>query len=655
MYATDSAPRYTFISSLATSSQQNDSAESSPRQQRHRSRTAAERCDVHPSIAQLYLRSSLDALQPRRANNDTTAIVDKKRLRKVNKMVMQNVATASASGSFPPAPTGKSSAALDLSASFEQSQTQTLPALSSTDDSSSSSSSFCSSKCLTSTQMRALLASSMSTMYRSEVPLYGQLLSIIASINSDFIRASPNTISDDEISRLYVERHGAIRVGTAEELSLLARIFKVFGMHPVGYYDLWRDAKLPIHATAFRPVGKENLVKNPFRIFCSLLRMDCIQDGETRGLAEELLGKRSIVPERCINLLVKAEQGQSRDGVREAEVKVDGLTREEALEFVERVVDIFAWHKDTPVSLDEYNLLAKTHPLVADIVSFRGPHINHLTPRTLDIDQVQRTMITSGIDAKDVIEGPPKRENEVYLRQTSFHALSESVEFSGGEGGLVEGKHKARFGEIEARGQALTRKGAALYDSLMDEVSNKKREVEKQRGAKVGKEECVQILRKVFEEGFPDSKDELLRQGLGFFTFSIKDVETARDMWQRQEQDAEALDTLADMIKSKALDAEPITYEDFLPASAAGIFQSNLPQAAVASQQPNEKSVGVQPDKVKDTSEARAMLQAAVGGTILDYFALYSEQQSQSIAEVATLLDIDMSEIAGEIAGRQVA
>ncbi|KAJ9473844.1 DUF1338 domain-containing protein [Pseudozyma hubeiensis] len=569
-------------------------------------------------------------------------------------MGVQTVVPASASASSPPAPREKSSAVFDLSASFEQSQTQALPALSSTDDSSSSSSSSSSSKYLTNTQMRALLASSMSTMYRNEVPLYGQLLSIIASVNSDVIRASPNTISDDEISRLYVERHGAIRVGTAEELSLLARIFKVFGMHPVGYYDLWRDAKLPIHATAFRPVGKDNLVKNPFRIFCSLLRMDCIQDGETRELAKELLGKRSIVSERCIELLVKAEKAQTRESVREAEVKVDGLTREEALEFVETVVDIFAWHKDTPVSLDQYNMLADTHPLVADIVSFRGPHINHLTPRTLDIDQVQRTMITSGIDAKDVIEGPPKRENEVYLRQTSFHALSESVEFSSGKGGTVEGKHKARFGEIEARGQALTRKGAALYDSLMAEVSNKKMEVEKHRGEKVGKEECVQILRKVFEDGFPDSKDELLRRGLGYFTFSVKNVGMARDMWQRQERGAGTSDTLAEMVKMRALDAEPITYEDFLPASAAGIFQSNLPQAALASQHPDKKGANVQSVKM-DASEARATLEAAVGGTILDYFALYSEQQGQSIAEIATLLNIDMSEAAGEIAARQEA
>ncbi|MDI5677533.1 DUF1338 family protein, partial [Salmonella enterica subsp. enterica serovar Anatum] len=36
----------------------------------------------------------------------------------------------------------------------------------------------------------------------------------------------------DELARLNVERHGAIRVGTAEELSTLRRIFAIMGMYP---------------------------------------------------------------------------------------------------------------------------------------------------------------------------------------------------------------------------------------------------------------------------------------------------------------------------------------------------------------------------------------------------------------------------------------
>lgn len=494
--------------------------------------------------------------------------------------------------------------------------------------SSSSSSGEHPARAVTSTQLRALLASSMSAMYRTEVPLYGDLLSIISTVNSDVIRRLPSetTLSDDEISRLNVERHGAIRVGTAAELALLARIFRVFGMHAVGYYDLHTDAGLPIHATAFRPVGAENLIKNPFRIFCSLLRMDLVRDASTRALAEELLAKRQIVSDRCVELLVKVESAQG----------MDGLTRAEALEFVERVVDIFAWHKDTPVSLAQYQLLAKSHPLVADIVSFRGPHINHLTPRTLDIDQVQSAMIEHGIDAKEIIEGPPARKMDVYLRQTSFHALSESVEFRG-EGGVVEGKHKARFGEIEARGQALTRKGARLYDKMMAEVARRKREREGERMERVGQEECVRILQEVFEAGFPDTKDAILREGLGYFMFSVKDAGSAKDM-MRGRRAEEGCELLADLVDAGALEAEPITYEDFLPASAAGIFQSNLPSTSDPSRDSTAESA---PPKM-DPVEARRTLEAAVGGTILDYFTLYSEQQSQSLVEVGAVIGISV-------------
>ena len=455
----------------------------------------------------------------------------------------------------------------------------------------------------TRTQLRALLASSMSRMYRSEVPLYGDLISIITRVNSDFIRRHPTLLDDDEIARLNIERHGAIRVGTVSELTLLSRIFALFGMHPVGYYDLYKYAGLPIHATAFRPVAANELTANPFRIFCSLLRMDLISDPQTRSLAAQLLETRKIVSDRCIALLSKGERGE--------------WGRTEALEFVEQVKSIFAWHNDTPVSLTQYTELAQVHPLVADIVSFRGPHINHLTPRTLDIDAVQQHMLHAGMDAKELIEGPPRRTCGIYLRQTSFHALSETVVFDSGKGG--EGKHKARFGEIEARGQALTRRGARMYDVLMGEVARRKR---------AGRDESV--LDEVFRS-FPDTRDGILRRGLGYFTFSVKNESLAKSMWN----DGLGCEMLADLVEAGALHAEPMTYEDFLPASAAGIFQSNLPSSASPTASAQQETTAV------DEDQARSILETAVGGSILDYFELYSEQQRKSLLEVANVVHVD--------------
>lgn len=101
---------------------------------------------------------------------------------------------------------------------------------------------------------------------------------------------------------------------------------------------------------------------------------------------------------------------------------------------------------------------------------FPGCHINHLTPRTLDIDRVQSMMPECGIEPKILIEGPPRREVPILLRQTSFKALEEPVLFAG----EMRGTHTARFGEIEQRGVALTPKGRALYDELLNKAGTGK-------------------------------------------------------------------------------------------------------------------------------------------------------------------------------------
>ena len=51
-------------------------------------------------------------------------------------------------------------------------------------------------------------------------------------------------------------------------------------------------------------------------------------------------------------------------------------------------------------------------------------HINHLTPRVLDIDDLYESMQARGIEMIDEIQGPPRWDGpDVLLRQTSFRAL----------------------------------------------------------------------------------------------------------------------------------------------------------------------------------------------------------------------------------------
>ena len=303
--------------------------------------------------------------------------------------------------------------------------------------------------------IRSLFAQAMSDMYRSEVPLYGTLMELVSEVNAQTLAKDPalaeRVARNDEYERLDLERHGAIRVGTPAELAMLGRVFALMGMHPVGYYDL-TVAGVPVHATAFRPLTEAALAANPFRNFTSLLRLELIADEALRAEAETILARRDIFTAGARALVAQAE----RDG---------GLNEADAQRFVAEVLETFRWHGDATVPLETYRALHGLHRLVADVVSFRGPHINHLTPRTLDIDAAQAAMLERGIPAKALIEGPPRRAVPILLRQTSFKALEESVSFPDIDGSPSPGTHTARFGEIEQRGLALTPKGRALYDA----------------------------------------------------------------------------------------------------------------------------------------------------------------------------------------------
>ncbi|MDO4593220.1 MAG: DUF1338 family protein, partial [Comamonadaceae bacterium] len=118
---------------------------------------------------------------------------------------------------------------------------------------------------VSSNEIRTRFSRAMSEMYRKEVPQYGSLVELVADVNAQTLQAQPalraQLEQSGEIHRLDIERHGAIRVGTPEELVTLRRLFAVMGMEPVGYYDL-SVAGVPVHSTAFRPVSDEALLAN---------------------------------------------------------------------------------------------------------------------------------------------------------------------------------------------------------------------------------------------------------------------------------------------------------------------------------------------------------------------------------------------------------
>lgn len=444
-------------------------------------------------------------------------------------------------------------------------------------------------------RIRARFSHAMSTMYRNEVPQYGALLELVEIVNRETLAAdvalAERLDATDEARRLSVERHGAIRVGTPAELAMLRRLFAVMGMFPVGYYDL-SQAGVPVHSTAFRPVDDDALRANPFRVFTSLLRPELIASAALRGRALEILHARDIFTPGVKALIARSEaQG--------------GLDERDADAFVDEALETFRWHSDATVDRSTYESLNAEHRLIADVVCFRGPHINHLTPRTLDIDEVQRRMPDYGIAPKATIEGPPRRRCPLLLRQTSFKALEEPVRFAASE----SGSHTARFGEIEQRGVALTATGRALYDRLLAEA---------REGAPATDNTAHQARLAAAFDAFPDDEATLRREELAFFHYwPARDRAAAKpDAGEISTASMEAL------LESGALRATPIVYEDFLPVSAAGIFQSNLGQTSGDDATPADERQG---------GPNQAQFEAALGAAVIDEIALYTERERASL------------------------
>lgn len=407
-------------------------------------------------------------------------------------------------------------------------------------------------------ELRSRFAAALSRMYGREVPAYTTLVEVTGEVNADVLTARPDVAERfGNISRVTAERHGAIRVGTPSEMRDVADLFAGFGMYPVGFYDL-REAipPVPVVSTAFRPIDPGELTRNPFRVFTSMLTTgdDRFFDADLQPRLEAFLARRRLFPGTLLSLARRS----AADG---------GLDEPDAQQLVALATSVFALSPE-PVDRAWYRELEQVSAVAADIGGVTSTHINHLTPRVLDIDELYARMTGRGIAMIERIQGPPRWDGPtVLLRQTSFRALAEARRFALPDGSVIDGELRVRFGEVEARGIALTPTGRALYDELMDaDPSN---------------------ATGLWDSRFPASEDELEKLGLAYFTYHDGN-------------------------------REPVVYEDFLPKSAAGIFRSNLDRDSAVTEGP--------PGTVYD----RGALAAGIGREVHDPYELYRRQQEQS-------------------------
>ena len=381
-------------------------------------------------------------------------------------------------------------------------------------------------------ELRAEFARRLSDLYGREVPAYTTLVDVSQQVNRDVIDdLGPAAERLGRIERVTAERHGAIRVGTPAELAQLARIFAGLGMHPTGFYDLREastEAAVPVVSTAFRPTDPDELARNPFRVFTSLLATPDRRffGADLARRLEAFLARRQLFGLRLLELADRAEA----EG---------GLPVDAAQEFLALATASFALSTE-PVDRAWYDELSQVSAVAADIGGVGSTHINHLTPRVLDIDALYARMTGLGIEMIDQIQGPPRWAGpDVLLRQTSFKALAEPRQFIEPDGRRSTGSLRVRFGEVEARGIALTRRGRAIYE---------------QQGV----------------AGLPATEAGLAAERLAVFTL-IAVPDRPRDGRLPPSRP-----DLAALLADGWLRAEPVVYEDFLPRSAAGIFRSNL-------------------------------------------------------------------------------
>ena len=448
-------------------------------------------------------------------------------------------------------------------------------------------------------ELRARFARSLSDMYGQEVPAYTTLVKVSEAVNQDFMsKVGEKGERLGSIGRVTAERHGAIRVGSPKEMNQVAQVFAGFGMYPVGFYDLRDAAKssVPVVSTAFRPIDKDELAKNPFRVFTSMLAADdprfFSEDLQTR--LQEFIDSRSIFSEELIAMANRASES-------------NGLEAEDADKFIELATAAFELN-DEPIDEQWYRELESISAVASDIGGVRYTHINHLTPRVLDIDDLYERMEARGITMIDEIQGPPDWEGpDILLRQTSFRALDEERTFKFADGTIGPGALRVRFGEVEQRGIALTEKGRALYDSMNTQVDELLANSDKTR---------VELAREVWKEHLPNTEKGLREQGLGYFTYEVSGEA------EPGEYDVEQL------IDAGVLVAQPIVYEDFLPRSAAGIFQSNL------------KDEGTRDNEQQGTDYDLAAMSKIVGRDIQEPYQLYQAQEQASLHAAASQLGV---------------
>ena len=483
-------------------------------------------------------------------------------------------------------------------------------------------------------EMQNTLFAELSRMFGKEVPLYDRSLAVNAETNKAVcalveLLHRGFRISPGQLERTSGERHGAIRIGRPDEYRWIARFFGCFAMEPHNFYDMTcvGAKSQPIIATAFRSV-----LRPEHRVFTSLLQVNWF-DGPTRARIERVLAAREVFSPRAKELVERCERDGGlcradfaalvREGV-ERIFRWTGKARDHALykdlsdagfRIAADIACFGSHHLNhlTPNTLlmDLYTAAMKHCMGELDEAAFRSRatvalarlakcadrdwlrlHFKHLSHAEIDSYQpgeassADIAALVDGLSAafrgeafrlsalphagfKDLTEGP-SQDTPVLLRQDSYKALTEPVEFTADDGTVTAATHTARFGEIEERGYACTPAGRALYDECLA-----KADAVRERDPKLPVRDWAgyEELYSVPFARFPKALPALLEGGFVFGRYAP----TPNGLAAARAGTLGSAD-IHELVRRGHAQQEGLRYEDFLPVSAAGIFASNLSQ-----------------------------------------------------------------------------
>ena len=432
--------------------------------------------------------------------------------------------------------------------------------------------------------IRAELVRQILDAFKASLPLYENMMAVADSINRE--------AGDDVAEGLGKVMHAAIRCASDHELQTIRKIFALMGSEPVNYYDL--RERVSVESTAFRPVSSSEIQLNGFRIFCSILSMECIPE-EHRHFVQSIIDRRNIFDDQLLGLI---DTGESQRGFNQTD----------AAQFVEKCVQLFTRPEVALVSVDEYQRLQSINKVAAQVLVSNALAFNHLTPSVASVPKAHAEMRKRGIKTIPVWQGPVGKD--FILRQTSCLAPATVLKFPNGDGTFTEAEHQETFVEFEERQQALTRKGRLLFEEM---YANGKSKLKVDENSPQFEQHYYETMRSALDS-FPDDALELWRQKLAYFEYTVVDSNTT-------------VDSFEEAVEQGIVELVPQKYEDFFGPAATNIFNSNIGLEDVA-------NVGIaKPNSLVD-------FESRLGAEVVDMYDYYDAIEETSRKAAAKRLKL---------------